>query len=98
MTLKQIFKKTGTYNELAALMLSQKAAVNFYDRDCHCGERFTDYKGLAAYIRREYIKEAAAAILEAADYEIDGERVVSFVDRFGDVHTLTIVIEIVAAW
>lgn len=96
MTLKEIFKKVETYNEVAELMLSQKARVHFWDRDCFSGDHFTDYKSLAKYVRREYFKPAADEILSAADYEIDGEKVVTWVDSFGSRYTFTIVVELTA--
>lgn len=96
MTLKEIFKKVETYNEIAELMLSQKARVHFWDCGCFSGDCFTDYKSLAKYIRREYFKPVADEILSAADYEIDGEKVIEWVDNFGSRYTLTIVVELVA--
>ena len=96
MTLKEIFKKVETYNEIAELMLSQKARVHYYDCSCFSGEHFTDYKSLAKYIKREYFKDCADMILKADDYEIDGRKEINWIDYFGDEHKFEIVVELTA--
>lgn len=97
MTLREIFKKVQTYNEVAELMYSQPAAVHFYDRGCFSGEKFSDYKSLSKYIRKTYFKEPADIILNCADYTIDEGKTFTWVDAFGDEITIDVIFELVAA-
>lgn len=75
MTMKEMFKKVETYNEIAEMMRTDKAYICFADIQgtwSH-GERFTTYPDFRKYIRSEYHKEIADKILKSEEFEIDGE-------------------------
>ena len=71
---QELFKKVEAYNEIAELMMTQKARIYFADTTYVCcfGEHFTSYSEFRKYIRREYIKEVADQIL-SGDWEFDKE-------------------------
>ena len=75
MTMREIFRKVETYNEIAETMRTQKAAILFYDRDLgffRLGEEFKTYQEFAKYVRRELVKEIADKVLKDDCWEIDG--------------------------
>jgi len=78
MTMKEMFKKVETYNEIAELMGTDKAKISFYDLPCFGGIHFSNYKEFSKYIRQEYIKEIADAILKHDGWEIDKEIEISY--------------------
>lgn len=85
MTLKELFKKVEAYNEIADLMNSRKAKINFYVREqgiCF-GEVFDSYESLRRHVRKEYIKELADVVLKSSEYEMDKEIEVTYTDYFG---------------
>lgn len=63
MKIKKLFEKVETYNEVAELMHTNKAQIAFIDG--HISERFTSFGDFRKYIRREYIKCVADAILNS---------------------------------
>ena len=70
MKMKDMFKKVETYNEIAEIMLTQKAKIIFGEKWYH--EEFKNYDDFKKYVRHEYIKEVADKILNSEDWEIDG--------------------------
>lgn len=76
MTLKDMAKKVETYNELAEVMGTDKIELNITEGYFH--NSFTNWKDLQKFIKAEYVKEAAQAILKADGYEMDGELGVGF--------------------
>lgn len=100
MTLKELFKKVETYNEIAEMMHSRKAKIHFYMRASGCnicfGESFESFESLRKYIRNEYLKETADAILKCSDWELDQEIEIAYADHFGS-HIETFCAELVAA-
>ena len=87
MTLKKLFEKVEAYNEIAEMMHSRKAKIHFFLRDSCCnitfGESFESFESLRKYIRHEYIKEVADAVLKSSDWELDKEIEISYTDYFG---------------
>lgn len=81
MTLREMFKKVETYNEIANLMHTDKAVIEFSE-GIVTHEKFDSYKEMSKFIKREYIKEVADKILKA-DWELDGEIEFSWTDAFG---------------
>lgn len=85
MTLREMFKKVETYNEIAELMRTDKASIYFAERvraGIICsGQHFRSYSDLSKYIRREFFKEVADKLLKADNWEIDGEMEISFAGR-----------------
>jgi len=71
MKMKDMFKKIETYNEIAEIMLTQKAKIMFGEKWCY--ETFNSYNEFKKYVRNEYIKEVADMILNSEDWEIDDE-------------------------
>lgn len=76
MTLKEMFKKVATYNEVAEVMGNSKVAIELSDRPYNCSCRLfsaktTSYKELAQAIRKEYIKTYADKMLRCDFYEMD---------------------------
>lgn len=87
MTLKKLFEKVEAYNEIAEMMHSRKAKIHFFMRDSGCniyfGESFDSFESLRKYIRHEYTKELADAVLKCSDWELDKETEISYTDYFG---------------
>lgn len=88
MTLKEMFKKVEAYNEIADMMKTDKAQIYFHDCSgcCSFGEHFTSFKELRKYIKNEYMPEIAEKLLEADNWELDGEVEIEWrggIDRFG---------------
>lgn len=86
MTMKEMFKKVETYNEVAEMMRTDKASVYFYDTNGSwtSGEHFRTYNDFRKHIRNEYIKEVADLILKADTFEMDSETSFIYKDRFGE--------------
>lgn len=84
MTLKKMFEKVNAYNEIAEMMCTRKAEIHFYLRDVICfGDHFDSFESLRKYIRKEYTKELADAVLNCSDWELDKEIEISYTDYFG---------------
>ena len=81
MTLREMFKKVETYNEIASLMHTTKAVIEFSE-GIVTHEKFDSYKEMSKFIKREYFKEVAEKILKA-DWELDGDIKFSWTDAFG---------------
>ena len=96
MTLKEMFKKVDTYNEVVEFLTGPKVKILFQygDRwsDAHS---FEDYKSLTKYIKREYIEELAELMLKADAWEFGKVTEFCWVDCFGDKHTTYLTVEIV---
>ena len=71
MKIKDLFKKVETYNEVADLMHTNKAKIQF--GEVFYSERFEHYNDFCKYVKREYIKEVAEKILSADNCEFDTE-------------------------
>ena len=80
MKLKEAFKKLEAYNEIATIMHEDKKRLYFCDETIavHYGETFSSYEALRKYIRHEYIKDVADAILNADDWTF-GEKTITTV-------------------
>jgi hypothetical protein len=55
-----------------------------------------DYQSFSKYIRREYFKEVADAILKADDFIIDYDKTISWIDYFGHEQNFIVSLETVA--
>ena len=71
MKMKEMFKKVETYNEIAELMNTHKAKIQFGEK--FHSERFVNFSEFKKYIHSEYIDEVAEKILKSEEWEIDGE-------------------------
>ena len=75
MTLRKIFEKVETYNEIAEMMNTDKAQICFSDITIcvpTC-KRFNSFKELRKYVQREFISEIAYQIINSDKWELDGE-------------------------
>lgn len=93
MTLKKLFDKVDTYNEVAELMMARKARIYFSD-SYFSGKHFNDYNSLRKHINEEYIKELADMILKADTWEFDKEVRFEWTDFFGDSHETIVTAEL----
>lgn len=78
MTLKKLFEKLESYNEVAELMNTRKAHIYFTTyspefKNIRFGEAFSYYEEFRKYIRKEYIKETADFILKSDGWNFDKE-------------------------
>ena len=91
MTMREIFKKVETYNEVAEMMRTAKASIYFYDisGSWSSGQHFRSYNDFRKHIRGEYIKEVADIILKADTFEMDSETAFCYLDSFGKEQTAT---------
>lgn len=92
MTIKEMFKKVETYNEIAELLGNRSAKVYFYTFP-H-GESFSTYKDLSKYIRSEYLKEMADEILKYNGFKAGETVTIKCITRFGDELELEIEVDI----
>lgn len=76
MKIKELFKKVEAYNEVAELMHTNKAKIQF--GEVFYSERFEHYSDFCKYVKREYIKEVAEKILNADNVEFDSEIVIEY--------------------
>lgn len=83
MTMKELFKKVETYNEVADLMNTRKAKIKFYDYDIHSGESFETYDEFRSWVREQFIKEEAEVILKSNSWQFDEELTIEYTDFFG---------------
>lgn len=88
MTIKEMFKKVETYNEIAELFGNRLAEVYFYTFP-H-GESFRSYKDFSKYIRAEYLKEMADEILKHDGFKPGEVVTINCTTRFGDTMDLEI--------
>lgn len=94
MTLKEMFKKVDTYNEVAEVMHTDKAVIHFSD-SYYYGKDFETYDSFRKYIRKEYISEVVNLILKESNWEMDGEITTEWIDYFGDTHATTFSAEVI---
>ena len=83
MTIKELFKKVETYNEIAELMNTRKASISFYDYGVFHGESFETFNEFRKWLRGTYIKEMADVILKLSDWEFDKKVTIKHTDYFG---------------
>ena len=101
MTLKKLFEKMDTYNEVAELMCSRKAHISFTNCDpkyptiCF-GEAFSYYDELRKYVRKEFIKETADFILKSDGWEFDKDIIFTHSDPFFGDNTICFCAELCA--
>ena len=96
MTLKDLFKKVETYNEIAEMMRTYKAKIYFCD-SFFSGEHFDTFEALRKYARKEYIKDLADRVLKFDGWEFDKGITFEWTDSFGDTMTVTLTAELVCA-
>ena len=87
MTLREMFNKIATFNEIAEVIGVEKQAIELSDRPYNCSctlfsAKTTSYKELSKVIRKEYIKTYADKMLRCDYYEMDkdvtlGDHVIS---------------------
>ena len=75
MTMKELFKKVETYNEVAEMMGTDKAKLVLTDIDIitKCEGSFKTYKEFTKFVKSEYQKEVAENLIKSKDWELDGE-------------------------
>ena len=74
MTMRDLFKKVEGYNEMAALMNADKAAISFAQIDngfSFGSNRYNNYAEFRKWVKRDYLPEVAQKILNAKDCEFD---------------------------
>ena len=76
MKIKEMFKKVDVYNELAELIVTDKAVVWFAEElgPVTDGHSFSDYETFRKHVRREYIKDVADFILNDDGWEMNSNR------------------------
>lgn len=82
MTIKELFKKVETYNEIAELLGNRSAKIYFYIFPYD--ESFSTYKAFSKYIRTEYLKEMADEILKYDGFKAGETATIKCISRFGD--------------
>ena len=95
MTMKELFKKVETYNEVAELMMTEKAEICFTYAFLSY-EKFTNYNDFRKFIRKELIKDVADKILKADAFEFDKDMEISWTDAFGYTHNDSYCAELVS--
>ena len=78
MTMKELFKKVETYNEIAEMMGTDKAKLVLTDIDDKFGYAkvegsFKTYKEFTKFVKDEYFKDVAENLIKSKDWEMDGE-------------------------
>ena len=95
MTMKELFKKVDTYNEVAELMRTDKAEICFTYAFLSY-EKFTNYNDFRKFIRRELVKEQADVILKSDAFEFDKDVEYKWTDSFGTTWDCTYCAELVS--
>lgn len=83
MTIKEMFEKVETYNEIGEMLGREEKVVLWVD----FGSRmltFKDYKGFKNWLEEDIIDKLAEAVLECDRFEFGKAQVVSIVDRWGE--------------
>lgn len=75
MTMKEMFKKVETYNEIAELMGTEKAKILLVEKDIitKCAGTFKTYKEFTQFIKDEYFPDIVENLIKSKDWELDGE-------------------------
>ena len=96
MTMKELFKKVDTYNEIAEMMGTDKAKLVLTDIDIitKCEGSFKTYKEFTKFVKSEYQKEVAENLIKSKDWELDGE--ITFQWGWNKEHTAKYGIELAA--
>lgn len=77
MKIKEAFAKISVYNEIAALESEEQKAIWFEDvllPGVTDGEKFSRFEDFRKFVRKEYFKEVADAILGSDDWELNEEK------------------------
>ena len=96
MTMKEMFKKVEAYNEMAEFMRTDKAVICYCD-NCFTAARLESFDSFRKYIRREYVKEIADAVLKFSDWEFNKEITLEWTDCMGYTQDIRVTAELVAA-
>ncbi len=72
MTIKEMFKKIETYNEIAEMVKTEKLRIYVNIGHFH-SIGFSDFNSFKKYIRNEYIREVEEAILKYDGYAFEVE-------------------------
>lgn len=75
MTMKELFKKVETYNEIAELMKTDKAQLVLTNIDngfISVEGHFKSYKDFTKYVKGELFPDVAENLIKSKDWEIDG--------------------------
>ena len=96
MTMKELFKKVDTYNEIAEMMGTDKAklVLTYIDIITKCEGSFKTYKEFTKFVKSEYQKEVAENLIKSKDWELDGE--ITFQWGWNKEHTCKYGIELAA--
>jgi len=75
MTMKELFKKVETYNEIADMMGTNKAKLVLVEKDIisTCAGTFKTYKEFTKFVKDEYFPDVAENLIKSKEWEIDGE-------------------------
>ena len=96
MTIKEMFKKIETYNEVAEMVRTEKLKVEV-TVDSFFGDSFNDFNSFKKYIKANWIKEAVDAMLKCSELEFDTEYELKYNGRFGEEMTMKIEVGAYAA-
>ena len=75
MTMKEIFKKIESYNEIAEMIGTDKAKIILTDNEGSypkCEGSFRTYKEFTKFVKDEYFKDVAENLIGSKDWELDG--------------------------
>lgn len=101
MTIKEMFEKVESYNEIAEMMLSCKVKIHFCTllpgTNLRYGNSFSDYDSFSKYISDEYFDSIANLIMEFSGWDFDTETKFEYTDYWGD-HIETFCADLVAAF
>ncbi len=96
MKIKEAFKKIETCNEIMELTGEDRYAIWFGDIICDPitdGRKFASYEEFRKYVRKEYFKDVADAILGADDWKLNDNKVIITCDH----HAMTFELYVTAA-
>lgn len=95
MTIKELFKKVESYNEIAEIMNHRKVAISFWDDIFQ--HTFNSFKEFKAFLDETYIDSAATEIL-ATKFADGVETTIKYVDRIFGEETLRLEVAVVTVW
>lgn len=97
MTMRELFKKIETYNEIAEMMGTHKAKIALVEKDiiAMCAGTFKTYKEFAKFVKDEFFPDVAENLIKSKDWELNGE--ITFQWGWEKENTATYSVELTAA-
>ena len=83
MTIKEMFRKIETYNDIAKLVGTDQIKITI-TVDTFYIESFQYFADFRKWLKKEWISEMGEAFLKYADFEFNAEHLIEYEDIFGD--------------